>query len=155
MNGKKVEYNKTPTYLGVVLDRSLTYRFHADKTRNKLKSRVNLVQKLAGTTWGCLAKTLRITTQAMILSVAEFYAPVWMNSMHVKQVDLQINVALRIIWAAVDSTPVPWLLVMSHIVPSHIACQEAALKECRKIESNNDLHIFNDISSAPNNLRIK
>lgn len=155
LNGETVKYDKTPTYLGVVLDRSLTFRYHADKTKSKLKSRINLVQKLAGTSWGCSAKTLRITTQSMIMSVAEYCAPVWMHSVHTKTVDTQINVAMRIICGAVDSTPIPWLHVMSNIAPSHIRRQEIALKECQKIERDSDLPIHGDFSSAPQNLRLK
>ncbi len=155
MNEKTIEYDKTPTYLGVVLDRSLTFRYHAEKTKTKLKSRVNLIQKLAGTTWGCSAKTLRITTQAMIMSVAEYCAPVWMNSVHTKMIDTQINVALRIICAAVESTPIPWLYVMSNITPSHLRREEAAIKECRKIENSDELPIFTDVMDAPINLRLK
>lgn len=60
-------------------------------------------------------------------------------------VDTQINVALRIICAAVDSTPILWLYVM--IAPSHIKRQEAALKEYQKIENNNELPIFDDIEN--------
>lgn len=152
LNGKAVEYEKTPTYLGVVLGRSLTYRYHADKMKRKLKSRINLVQKLAGSSWGCTAKTLRTTTQAMIMAVAEYCAPVCMCSTHTKTVDTQINIALRIICGAVDSTPIPWLHV---IAPSHIRREEIAMKECEKIELNNELPIHEDLSSAPQNLRLK
>ena len=38
----------TPTYLGVKLDRSLTFRHHLDTMRNKLTSRVALLWRLAG-----------------------------------------------------------------------------------------------------------
>lgn len=75
------------------------------------------------------------------MSVAEYCAPMWMNSAHVKMVDTQ-NVALRIVFAAVDSTPISWLYVMSNIAPSHLRRQEASIKECRKIDNNNKLPIF-------------
>lgn len=42
---------------------------------------------------------------------------------------------------------------MSNIAPSHIRRQESAL-ECQKIENNNDLPIFGDISLAPSDLRL-
>ena len=37
-----------PKYLGVTLDRSLTYRLHRESLRNKLTSRVALLRRLAG-----------------------------------------------------------------------------------------------------------
>jgi len=40
-----------PTYLGVTLDRTLSYRVHMTKTAGKLKNRNNLLMKLAGSTW--------------------------------------------------------------------------------------------------------
>lgn len=104
-NGDTGKHEKFPKYLGVYLDRSLTFRRNMESIRNRLRSRVNVVQKLAGTTWGCSAKTLRTTTRAMILSVADYCSPVWMLSAHVKLIDTQINVAMRIITGAVYSTP--------------------------------------------------
>jgi len=38
-----------PNYLGITLDRMLTFKEHLNKTGKKVRSRVNLIQKLAGT----------------------------------------------------------------------------------------------------------
>ena len=39
-------------YLGVKLDRTLTFKQNLDSTKNKLKSLNNIIGKLAGTSWG-------------------------------------------------------------------------------------------------------
>ena len=44
-------------YLGVTLDRSLTYKKHTENVRDKVKSRCNIISKLAGTDWGALRPT--------------------------------------------------------------------------------------------------
>jgi len=40
-----------PKYLGVMLDRMLTYRRHLESLRKKLKSLVALLRRLAGSGW--------------------------------------------------------------------------------------------------------
>ena len=50
----------TPTYLGVKLDRSLTFRHHLVALRKKLLSRITLLRRLVGSGWDAGAKTLRI-----------------------------------------------------------------------------------------------
>jgi len=52
-------------YLGVTLDRSLTFRAHMLKTAAKVRTRNNLINKLAGSTWGARASTLRTATLAL------------------------------------------------------------------------------------------
>jgi len=74
----KVKYNNEttpfcnePKYLGVTLDRSLTYSRHLESFRKKLTSRVALLRRLAGSGWGAGATTLRTTTFALVHSTAE------------------------------------------------------------------------------------
>lgn len=154
-NGDTVTHEKFPKYLGVYLDRSLTFRRNMESVRNKLRSRVNVVQKLTGTTWGCSAKTLRITTRALILSVADYCSPVWMSSTHVKLIDTQINVAMRIITGTVYSTPLPWIYLLSNIAPMCILREQSAIRECEKIRDNPNLPINVDVQSAPTTPRLK
>lgn len=104
---------------------------------------------------GCSAKTLRIITQSLVMSIADYCSPVWMNSCHVKLVDTQVNVALRLICGSVQSTELEWLNVLSNIAPSFILREESALRECGKIRLNNELPIHSDIEMAPNTLRLK
>jgi len=51
-DGTPLTHNEFPKYLGVTLDRSLSYRAHIKKTAAKVSARANIVQKLAGTSWG-------------------------------------------------------------------------------------------------------
>ena len=65
-NGKLLPFCPTPTYLGVKLDRSLTFRHHLVALRRKLSSRVTLLRRLVGSGWGAGAKTLRIATLSLV-----------------------------------------------------------------------------------------
>ena len=71
MDGQPLKHDSCPVYLGVTLDRTLSYRQHLQKTAAKVKSRNNLLSKLAGSSWGANADTLRTSALALCYSVAE------------------------------------------------------------------------------------
>ena len=136
-----LEHQQAPKYLGVRLDRTLSYKQHLEDVRAKITSRVSLIRRLAGTTWGASARTLRISTQALVFSAAEYCAPVWSRSPHVKKVDPVINNSPRIITGCLKSTPVPYLPVLAGIAPASvrrgkptnmtdISCTKQQLRQC-------------------------
>lgn len=79
-DGAVLAHNPTPKYLGVFLDRTLTFRTHLQKLRSKISTRNNLIRKLSGTSWGANANCLRISSLSLVYSTAEYCASVWLNS---------------------------------------------------------------------------
>jgi len=87
MNGQRLKHNPYPVYLGVTFDRTLSYREHLSRSAAKLKSRNNLIAKLAGTSWGASASTLCTPALALCYSVAEYCCPVWAGSSYTNLID--------------------------------------------------------------------
>src|SRR6218665_3717058 len=108
-----------PVYLGVTLDRALTYHDHLKKTAAKVNIRNNLLAKLAGSTWGANASTLRSSALALCYSAAEYCAPVWASLHHTNLLDVKLNATMRIVSGTLLPTPLPWLPVLSNIPPVH------------------------------------
>lgn len=129
----ELKFNKNPKYLGVFLDRTLNFKYHLEKLSAKLRSRGNLIQKLAGSTWGADAKTLRISSLSLVYSTAEYCCSVWSRSCHTHLVDTQLHKVMRTITGCISSTPIPWLPVLSHIAPPELRRQFATTKLLRKI----------------------
>lgn len=102
----------------VKFDRTLTYSQHLESVKNKLKTRNNIIAKLAGTSWGCSTSVLRTSALALVYSVAEYCSPVWGRSAHCKKVDVQLNHTMRIISGTVRSIQTEWLPVLSNIALS-------------------------------------
>ncbi|KAJ3584477.1 hypothetical protein NHX12_014972 [Muraenolepis orangiensis] len=50
VENKPLEFQQAPKYLGVRLDRTLSYKQHLDEVRAKVTARVSLIRRLAGTT---------------------------------------------------------------------------------------------------------
>jgi len=65
-NNETLSFCSELKYLGVTLDRSLTYRRHLELLREKLTSRITLLRWLAGSGWGAGATTLQIVTLALM-----------------------------------------------------------------------------------------
>lgn len=132
---KRVKHNYQPKYLGVTLDRSLTYKSHLIKVGAKLKTRNNMIKNLAGTTWGADGETLRTAAQALVYTAAEYCAPVWQRSAHTEKVDVQLNETMRIITGTLKTTPKVWLPVLSHIEPPKLRRLQATENEWQKYHS--------------------
>ena len=149
LNGQSLKCETKPVYLGVTLDRSLPYHDHLMKTAAKVWTRNNIISRLAGLTWGAQTPTLRTAALALCFSVAGYCAPVWCRSAHVNLVDVQLNKTLRTITGTLRSTPLPWLPVLSNIVPASFRRQEAVSRVIGHIQANTNLPSFEDIFNPP------
>ena len=65
VGNNRLEFQQAPKYLGVRLDRTLSYEKLLDEVKAKTTSRVSLIRRLAGSTWGASPQTLRVSTQAL------------------------------------------------------------------------------------------
>ena len=153
--GNKVVYEPTPKYLGVTLDRSLTFCKHLENVRDKTKSRIGHLNKLAGTTWGAGANTLRITALALIYSIAEYCTPVWINSNHTKKIDTALNIAMRIVTGTLNSTKLEWLPTLSNIAPPQIRREDSTAKYFHRLISEPALQRTRSFLENPPRRRLK
>ena len=96
-DGMKLTNTQRPKYLGVTLDRSLTYKFHCENTKKKIMTRNGILRKLSGSTWGCYPHVLRTTALALCFSAGEYASPVWGRSSHTYKVDVALNESCRLI----------------------------------------------------------
>ena len=136
LNGKPLPFSNTPKYLGITLDRSLTYRRHLESLRKKL--RASLIRRLAGTTWGAGASVLRT---ALVYSIAQYCAPVRCRSAHTRLIDPVINNALRIVTRCLLTTPTDYLTILAGIPPAELRRRQATVTLARRaLEPNHLLH---------------
>ena len=58
-NGLELDHYPNPIYLGVTLDRTLSFKQHALNTKAKINTRNNLLRKLTNSRWGAHPATVR------------------------------------------------------------------------------------------------
>ncbi|UYV84635.1 hypothetical protein LAZ67_X002927 [Cordylochernes scorpioides] len=149
INNSQITHSEHPKYLGIHLDRTLTFKTHLTKLKGKLSSRNNILHMLAGSSWGSDANTLRTSALTLIFSTAEYCAPVWEGSCHTKLIDTQLNSTLRIITGVCQPTRIDWLPVLAHISPPELRRKEATKKMYQKLLDSPDLEINPILQSPP------
>ena len=102
LDGTTLPNNPNLTYLGVILDRQLTFKQHIETLCGKV-------------TWGALTSTLRTGGIALVYSAAEYAAPAWCRSPHVKKLDVTLNDTMNIVNGCLRPMPVKYLPVLSGI----------------------------------------
>ena len=108
-NGVNLTHCNLPVYIGVTLDRTLSYKAHIEKTKKKVGTRNNITRKLRTSKWGATPTTLRSSALALCYSAAEVIAaeyacPVWERSTHAKKLDATLNETCRMITGCLKPT---------------------------------------------------
>ena len=103
-NRTKLENTPHPKYIGVTLDRTLSYKEHMHNTEMKVATRNNLLRKLSNSKWGANASTIRTTALALCYSVAEYAAPVRARSSHAQKLNPELNSACRAVTGCLKPT---------------------------------------------------
>ena len=142
----------TPKYLGVTLDRALTYKKHCHNTKQKVAARNNIIRKLTGTSWGAQPQTLKTSAMALCYTAAEYACPVWYRSCHANQVDIALNETCRITTGCLRPTPTNKLHCLAGIAPPNIRREVAARKEKHKA-STSQAHPLYGYQPAPQRLK--
>ena len=156
-NGGLLPFCPTPTYLGVKLDRSLTFCHYLVALRKKLSSRVTLLRRLVGSGWGAGAKTLRIATLSLVYSTAEYCALVWCRSAHTRLIESVLNDVLRIVTGCLHPTPTDHLPILSGIQPTELRRMGATLSLAYRgsLDPNHILHGLLNGSSDTRQVRLR
>ena len=151
-NDRLLPFCPTPTYLGVKLDRSLTFRYYLVALCKKLSSRVTLLRRLVGSGWDAGAKTLHIAPLSLVYSTAEYCAPVWCRSAHTRLIDSVLNDALRIVTGCLRLTPTNHLPILSGIRPAELHRLGATLSSAYRESLDLD-HILYGLLSGSSDTR--
>ena len=115
-----LENTDTPNYLGVTLDRTLSYKTHIHNTKMKVATRNNLLKKLANSRWGTNARTIRTTALVLCYFTVEYAAPVWERSAYAHLLNPELNLACRAITGCLKPTNVENLYLLAGIAPPEI-----------------------------------
>ena len=105
-NGLELDHYPNPIYLGVTLDRTLSFKQHALNTKAKVNTRNNLPRKLTNSRWGAHPATVRTTALALCYSTAEYACSSWGRSRHTGHVGIALNDTCRIITGCLNATPI-------------------------------------------------
>ena len=103
-SGTPLEYHPNLLYLGVKLDRTLSYKSHILSPKAKVNTRNNILKKLTDSICGCTPHTLRTSTLALSYTAAEYACPVWSRSAHASKLDPALNNACRAITGCLKPT---------------------------------------------------
>lgn len=138
----RIKHESISKYLGVSLDRSLSFRKHLEQTAGKIHARNNLLRNLASHKWGASFNVLRSSSLALCFSVAEYCSPVWTRSASTSLVDTALHSTMRLISGCIKPTPTPQLAILSGIAPPDIRRKELCFKlvERARVDQTHLLH---------------
>ena len=118
-NGVNLTHCNLPVYLGVTLNRTLSYKAHIEKTKKKVGTRNNSIRNLRTSEWGATPTTLSSSALALCYSAAEYASPVWERSTHANKLDATLNESCRMITGCLKPTNTNSLPVLAGIAPSY------------------------------------
>ena len=147
VNSAALPNNDHPVYLGVMLDRTLTYRQHIVSLKRKVNGKNGLLYCLAGSSWGACTATLCTGALALVYSAAEYASPVWCCSANVPKLDSSLNDIMRIVTGCMRPMETTFLPILAGITPPDICC-ESHVSNITKAAMENPDHILHQRGSS-------
>lgn len=122
VNGALIETVDTHRYLGVTLDRSLSFSSHIKELKIRTNERLNMLKVISGTKQGGHPQTLINVHKALIRSTLEYGSTVYYNAAATNKHKLEVlnNHSLRKATGCTKTTPLNTLVAIAGLEPPAI-----------------------------------
>ena len=130
ISGAALKKDPNPVYLGVQLDRQMNLQKHISNTKRKAMKRLNLVKRLASSTWGSDKNTLRNLYLGYVRSALDYNISLQniSSKSNKESLDKVQNQALRFICGGMKSSPTSACEIDSNVEPLETRRKKAALE---------------------------
>lgn len=145
-DGTAIPIVHTHKFLGIILDKKLTFEPHIKHIIAKSMAGLNIMRCMAGVSWGADPKTLAMLYKAIVRSHFDYSTLAYVNSVHVNKLNIIQNKALRIISGAMCSTPIRAMEVETKILPLHLRRQKIIKRFILKLLSSDNKFIIQKIT---------
>ncbi len=111
-NNARLHHNPQPKFIGVTLDRLLTFGQHIQNISTKAAARCRALASLTSKAWGWRKDQLMKVYKTLELSLLTYAAPAWQPwaaPSRIEQLERCQNKALRVVAGHLKSTPVETL----------------------------------------------
>ena len=108
LNGEKIKKQDTPKYLGVKLDKRLTWNAQISEMANKSTRKLAIMKKLAGSKWGANKKVLKQVYTGAVRPHLEYASTSWVTAAKTNtgKLDKVQNAGLRLITGGIKTTSI-------------------------------------------------
>jgi len=142
IGGEELIKENNPSYLGLQLDQRLTLSKHMQNVKSKCTKRLQLVKRLASTTWGADKNTLRQLYLGYIRSVMEYCLPIQSicSKTTLTSLDKVQNHATRHISGGIRSTPIAVCEIHTNVEPLDLRREASVMNMVERYKRLDDEH---------------
>ena len=132
---KHIEHIPNPIYLGVTLERTLSYKEHIHKLKCKTSARNNILRKLSNTKWRTNPATIKTTALVHYATLRRNMRVLCRKGHHVSKLDPALNEACSSITGCLRPTSADKVYVLAGIAPPGIRRTTTSRQERRQMIS--------------------
>ena len=153
LNNIVLALNKTPTFLGVVFDRTLSFGPQVESLKKKVGSKCNLLAMVASREWGWSSESLKTVFQATVCSALNYCGAAWqpwLSETNIKALDTCQNRALRMVTGQLQTTPLEALRNEAEVQSMHTMIRRNCATAWEKNSTTSPLKPAHQANRRPN-----
>ena len=141
MNNTNIQFYDHVKFLGMIFDSHLNWKAHINNIKGKALKALNILKKLAHTSWGADRKTMLLLYKSTVLPVLDYGSPIYCSASMptLKLLNPVHHLGLRIATGAFKSSPTTSVIVDSGDLPLEYRHQITSMKKALTIKNGNSV----------------
>ena len=121
--GSRLRFNPTPTFLGVIFDRTFSFSKHVSSLKAKFFPRLKALRCISASSWGPSKESLSFLYKSFLRSLLTYTSPGWfpfLSATSFTKLERLHLAASRAITGCLSSSPIPLLLSEASLPPLRV-----------------------------------
>ena len=121
--GSRLRFNRTPTFLGITFDRTLSFSKHVSSLKAKFFPRLKALRCIFASSWGPSKESLSVLYKPFLQPLLTYASPGWfpfLSVTNITKLKCFHRAASRAITGCLSSSPIPLLLSEASLPPLRV-----------------------------------